>query len=74
MNLAQFVIFITGISGAAMVASAGHDAEVLGYAILLLGQPAWIIESLRAKQWGILTLTMFYTAINAAGLLTRVLP
>lgn len=72
-HIIQAIIFVTGAIGAALLARGGRSAELWGYAILLCGQPLWIIETLRVRQWGMLALAMYYTAIYAAGALVRIL-
>lgn len=72
MSATQIFIFVTGAAGAALLAAGGRDCEALGYVILLTGQPAWLLETSREKQFGMLALAVFYTMAYAAGLLRRI--
>ena len=42
-----------------------------GFVVGLLGQPFWFAATWRARQWGMLLLTIFYTGAFAQGIAIR---
>jgi len=63
----QIAIFITGIS--AVWLSQDEKSVRRKYACLfgLASQPFWFYASYKASQWGVLTLSFFYTIAWAKG-------
>lgn len=47
------------------------DIEVARWGFLtgLVGQPFWIVSTIRKRQWGIFLVTLFYTGVFVKGLL-----
>jgi hypothetical protein len=61
----QAAILITGAIGGALYVCGGP--ALLGACITLAGQPFWIVETWRKRQWGMLALSLWWTGVWAFG-------
>lgn len=62
----QAAILILGALGGALYVLGGRFAAA-GALVILLGQPCWIIETWRKRQWGMLALSLWWTGVWALG-------
>ena len=65
--MGQVLIFLTGVAAAWLNQDPDLAVRGLGSAIGLLGQPAWLISTVRSSQWGMFCLSVGYTAAFAHG-------
>ena len=73
-NLIQAAILILSAAAIYLVALPDGDPQRRwGYAIGLAAQPLWLWSSWRARQWGVLVLTCFYTGVWHAGVMRHFL-
>ena len=56
----QLAILILGAVGVGLMAIS-DDAARWGIAFVLAGQPFWIIETRRNRQWGMFALSIWFT-------------
>jgi hypothetical protein len=63
----QFLIGLLGV--AAIYMSTGRNPRAQRWAAFvgLCGQPFWIVFSLQAQAWGLLVLSVVYSAVYARG-------
>lgn len=47
---------------------AGHPWVLYGYALLLVAQPIWIVETFRHRMWGMFAMAWLYTGAWSMGL------
>ena len=66
MMLDQLGIFILGGAAVWFVGGTG-EAQFWGYVLGLASQPFWARCAWRARQWGVLALTAWYTLSWARG-------
>lgn len=63
MTIEQIIIAITGPLGFWLaIGRRGRWPAKAGLGIILFGQPFWILEACKASQWGILVVSLFWTA------------
>lgn len=62
----QAAILILGALGAALVAW-GDESARWGFIVSLAGQPFWLRATWRARQWGMLALSIWFTGVWAFG-------
>jgi hypothetical protein len=62
----QLAIVVFGIMSAGMVATKNKWWVVTG----LLGQPFWFYTTISSEQWGMFTLSIFYTGTQLYGIKT----
>ncbi len=62
----QVVIALTGGLGIWLVGE-GPGLARWGWLLGLAGQPAWIVSTWRSRQWGMLALSLWWTAAWARG-------
>ena len=69
-NLSQFVIFVFGVS--AIFISQSSDKSLVKWSCIagLIAQPFWFYSSYISGQWGIFSMSFFYTFAWAKGIKT----
>jgi len=66
VSLAQLaILLLTG--GAAWALGEPGEAGRWGYLLALAGQPFWVWECCRARQWGMLAVSLWFTVSWARG-------
>ncbi len=58
--ISQILLVITGAS-AIWFLSRKEEWKRWGFIVGILGQPFWLYSTIKAEQWGIVALTIFYT-------------
>ena len=58
----QAIIILSGAIAILFVDHPNIKRRRLGSLVGLLGQPFWMYSTVTAEQWGMLALTLFYTA------------
>lgn len=66
----QIAIAIFSFAAIAMVASTGPWHR-WGFVLGLISQPLWLIATWRARQWGMLVLSVFYLGVWIQGIANR---
>lgn len=66
----QIAIAILSIAAIGLISSTG-PLHRWGFVIGLVSQPLWILATWRAKQWGMLVLSVFYLFVWVHGILNR---
>jgi len=67
-NVEQAALLVFSAAAIALVSLAdSNPARRWGFVIGLISQPLWIAATWRARQWGMLLLSLFYFGIWAAG-------
>lgn len=66
----QVAIAILSFAAIAMVASTG-PLHRWGFVVGLISQPLWLLATWRAKQWGMLVLSVFYFFVWLQGISNR---
>lgn len=67
-HILQFGIMTLGLIALVIVTSATtRRARRIGCVVGLCGQPFWILSAWQAQQWGMLALSIVYTAVWAHG-------
>jgi len=61
-QIAQIVVFFTGVSSLWCLASQDPKYRMWGGLIALIGEPFWFITTYTNKQWGIVILVFIYAA------------
>ena len=67
-NWRQVLLAIMGGCGLWLIGGP-VDGRTLGFALCLAAQPLWIWETIRARQWGMLAMALWFTAGWLRGLL-----
>jgi hypothetical protein len=62
----QLAIAILGCLSASCIA-AGGELSGPGFVLALAAQPLWIRETWRARAWGMLAMSIWYTGVWAYG-------
>ena len=62
----QLAIALLGCVSALCIAAGGELAGT-GFLLALAAQPLWIRETWRAKTWGMLAMSIWYTGVWAYG-------
>jgi hypothetical protein len=66
----QIAIAVLSFAAIAMVASTG-PLHRWGFVIGLISQPLWLLATWRARQWGMLVLSVFYFVVWIQGIANR---
>lgn len=69
--MTQLALLILSGAAVGLVTSPDNHLRLLGCACGLLGQPLWIWSAWRARQWGILALSLWYTWAWGRGLVNE---
>ena len=65
--IAQIAIMMTGVTAVFLSQSKSERLRKFACIFGLIGQPFWFYAAFTAEQWGILALTLVYTASWARG-------
>ena len=63
----QAYIVVTAIAALACISDWSPRMRLAGYLIGLAGQPAWLVTTWWAEQWGLFAVSIVYTALYARG-------
>lgn len=66
--LAQGIIVVCGVLSVWLSQSIHHNAKRWACIIGMCAQPAWLWETYRAEQWGLMALSGFYALGWARGI------
>lgn len=66
----QLAIAVLSLAAMAMIASTGSWHK-WGFVVGLISQPFWILATWRARQWGMLTLSVLYVFVWIFGIGSR---
>jgi hypothetical protein len=66
----QIAIAVLSFAAITMVASTGPWHR-WGFVLGLISQPLWLIATWRARQWGMLALSVFYFGVWIQGIANR---
>jgi hypothetical protein len=69
-GLLQFAIAALSLAAMVMIASAG-PLHKWGFVVGLVSQPFWILATWRARQWGMLALSIVYIFVWIFGIGSR---
>jgi hypothetical protein len=66
----QIAIAVLSLTAITMVSSTG-PLHRWGFVVGLISQPLWLVATWRARQWGMLVLSMFYVIVWIQGIANR---
>ena len=69
--LSQTVIIIFNLVNSYLLTLKDHRVRRWAYVLGLAAQPCWFYTTLVHGQWGILVLTLWFTAMYAKGIVTH---